>query len=65
MFQKKSFADDGYEHINRDRNPYLSFNRVFGSAVECLYSQMLLNPFEEQFDLPAALVKIGNCQSRQ
>jgi hypothetical protein len=52
----KSFTNDGNKHISRDGNPYLSFYRVFRSAVECLYPQMLLDPFEEQLDLPTTLV---------
>jgi len=52
----KSFADNGNEHINRDGNPYLSFDRVFRSAVKCFYPQMLFNPFKEQLDLPTTLV---------
>lgn len=58
----KTFTSDGDNNINSDGNSYLSFYRIFGSAVEGVYSQMLLEPFEEQFDLPATLVKVGNRQ---
>ena len=34
--------------------------RILRGAEECLDLQVLLDPFEEQFDLPALLVEIGH-----
>ena len=62
MLQIKTFTNDGNKNVSGNGNPYLSFNRIFGSAVEGLDSQMLFDPFEKQFDLPATLVKVGNRQ---
>ncbi len=52
----------GHEHINRDRDPDLSPQGVLGSAVEILDAQVLLDPFEEQLDLPTAAIKLGDSQ---
>ncbi len=38
----------------------MSLYGIFRSAVEGLDSQVLLDPFEKQFDLPSAFVEIGN-----
>jgi hypothetical protein len=43
----------------------LGFDRVLGGAVEALDPQMLLDPFEEQFHLPATLVQSADSQRRQ
>ena len=38
----------------------MRFDGVFGCSEERLDAQVLLDPFEEQFDLPATFVKLGN-----
>jgi hypothetical protein len=38
----------------------LRFDGVFGRAEERLNAQVLLDPFEEQFHLPAAFVELGD-----
>jgi hypothetical protein len=43
----------------------LAFHRIFGSAVEGFDRQMLFDPLEEDFDLPAAFVEFRNCDGRQ
>ena len=62
--QTKPLPDNGYEHVNRDCDPDLRFDGIFGGAVERFDSKMLLDPFEEQFDLPAGLVQPRDGQSR-
>ena len=59
------FSDDGNKYIGGDGDPYLSLHRIVGSAVECLDSKMLFNPFEEQLYLPSALVELGDRKSRK
>ena len=44
----------------RHSAPDLRFDGVLAGAEEFPDAQVLLYPFEEQFDLPAALVKRGN-----
>ncbi len=43
----------------------MCFDCVFGCAVELFDSQVLFDPFEEKFDLPAAAVKLCDGQRRQ
>ena len=57
--------DDGDEDINRDGDPDLALDRVLGSAEEALDAKMLLDPLEEQLDLPAALVERTERQGRE
>ena len=64
-FQFEFFLDNRYEYVHADRDPYLGLDRVDAGAKKRLDTQVLLDPFEEQFDLPAAFVKLGNGQCRQ
>ena len=59
----EAFFDDGDENVHRDGDPDLGFDSVLGSAEEALDAQVLLDPFEEQFDLPAAFVEFGDGRS--
>ena len=61
----EAFSDDGNKDIGGNGDPYLGFYRIDGRSVEGLDAEMLLDPFEEQFDLPSALVEIGNGQRRK
>ena len=56
---------DGHQHVHADGNPELGLHRVFAGAVEGFDPQMLLDPLEEQFDLPAALVELRDGQRGQ
>jgi hypothetical protein len=47
--------DDGHEHVNADGNPDLRLHRVDAVAIEGFYMQILLDPFEEQLDVPAIM----------
>src|SRR4030095_8394929 len=49
-----------YQEVHRDRNPYLRAYRVVRGPVEALDTQMLFDPFEEQFELPATPVELGD-----
>jgi len=55
-------ADDGDEDVDGDGDPDLRFHSVGRSAIEGFDTKMLLDPFEEQFDLPPAPVKVGDGQ---
>ena len=57
--------DNRYQNVNADGNPDLSLHRVLGCAKKCFDSQVLLDPFEEKFYLPTALVKLNDRQGRQ
>ena len=60
----QTFFQNGDEQINGDGGPDLGAHRVGRGAVKGFDAQMLLDPFEEQFDLPAATIELGNGQSR-
>ena len=61
----EALLDDGDEHVDRDGDPNLRLDGVLGGAEEALDAQVLLGPFEEQFDLPAAFVEPGDGQRRR
>ena len=54
-----------YEQVDGDRDPNLSLQRVWCGSVERFDPQVLFDPFEEQFDLPAAAIKLGDGRGRQ
>ena len=54
--------DNRYQNVNADGNPDLSLHCVFGRAEKCFDSQVLLDPLEKDFYLPAALVKPSDYQ---
>jgi len=58
------FFQNGDEQINGDGGPDLSAHRVGRRAVKGFDPQMLLDPFEEEFDLPAAPIELGDGQCR-
>ncbi|PRC93279.1 hypothetical protein S2091_2017 [Solimicrobium silvestre] len=54
------FFHDGDKNICGDGNLYLGFDGVFAGSQKGFDTQMLFDPFEEQFDLPALLVQRGD-----
>lgn len=54
-----------HQHISAGRNPYLGLDGVGTGAKKALDAQILFNPFEEQFHLPAAFVELGDGGSGQ
>ena len=63
--QVEALLDDGDEDVDRDGDPDLGFHGVFRGPEEPLDAQMLLDPLEEQLDLPAAAIEISNDAGRQ
>ena len=63
--QAEPFADDGDQNVDADGDPDLGLDRVLAGAEKALDTQMLLDPFEEQFHLPALLVDLRDDQGRQ
>jgi len=64
-FDPQFLFDDGDKHVDADRDPDLRLHGIVGRAVESFDSQMLLDPFEEQLDLPTALVEPRDRERRQ
>ena len=58
----QTFFQNGDEQVNGDGNPDLGAHRVGRRAVKGLDAQMLLDPFEEEFDLPASAIELGDGQ---
>src|ERR1039458_1510325 len=62
--QMQTFFQNGDEQIDGDGRPDLGAHRVGRRAVKGFDAQRLLEPFEEEFDLPASPIELGNGQSR-
>ncbi len=60
VIEAEMLAGDGQKAISRDSRPYLNTHRVFRGSIEYFDPQVVLDPFEKQFDLPALLVKLGD-----
>ena len=60
----QTFFQNGDEHVNGDGGPDLGAHRIGRRAVKSFDTQMLLDPFEEQFDLPASAIELGDGQRR-
>ena len=58
----QSFFHNGDQHVCGYGNPHLRFDGVLRRAEESLDTQVLLDPFEEEFHLPAAFVQFANSQ---
>jgi hypothetical protein len=50
-FHAKPLTHYRHQHINRDRDPYLSFHRVLAGSEKCLDAQVLFDPLEQQGDI--------------
>jgi hypothetical protein len=47
----EAFSHDGYQDIDRYRDPDLRFHRVLAHAVKGFDAQMLLDPAKQQGDI--------------
>jgi hypothetical protein len=54
--------DDGDEYVDAHGAPDLGLGGVFGDAEKGFDAQVLLDPFEEEFDLPASFVELGDAE---
>jgi len=54
------FFNDGNKDENRKRNPDLGVDGIRCRAIEGLDAEMLLDPLEEQFNLPARSIEFCN-----
>lgn len=60
----ETFFQNGDEQIDGNGRPDLGAHRVWRRAVKGFDAQMLLDPFEEEFDLPATAIELGDGQRR-
>ena len=63
--ERQALLDDRGEDIDRDGDPDLSLHGVLGCPIERLDPKVLLDPSEEQFDLPAEFIKQRDGQRGQ
>jgi len=61
----KFFLNNGDEHVGGHGAPDLRLDCVLAVAQKLLDAQVLLDPFEKQFHLPAAFVQRSDGQGRQ
>jgi len=57
--------ETGNFEVNADGDPNLGLHGILAGAEKRFDTKVLLDPFEEQFDLPAALVKVRDAQGRK
>jgi len=60
----QTFFQNGDEQINGDGAPDLGAHGVGAGAIKGFDAQMLLDPFEEQFDLPPVPIQLSDGQRR-
>lgn len=58
LAQAGGLIENGHQQVGAHRDPYLGLHGVLAGAVEGLDPEVLLDPFEEQLDLPAGLVDL-------
>lgn len=58
--QMQAFLGNGDQHVGADCDPDLRLDRVLVGAIKRLDAQMLLDPFEKQFDLPTLAIQVRN-----
>jgi hypothetical protein len=58
--QIKPLFHNCYQQIDTDGNPNLGFYCIERYSKERFYSQVLFDPFEKQFYLPALFVDAGH-----
>ena len=57
--------DPRQQQISDQGGPDLDQHRILGGAVKGLNFQVLLDPLEKEFDMPAAAVEFSDLQGRQ
>jgi len=57
--------DPHQQQVSDQGGPDLDQHRILGGAVKGLNFQVLLDPLEKEFYLPAAAVEFGHFQGRQ
>ena len=63
--QGQTLLQDRDQYVDGDGNPDLSLHGVLTIAVKGFDAQVLLDPLEEEFHLPARLVQLSDGESRE
>jgi hypothetical protein len=56
------FFDDSDQDVNGNSDPDLGLDGIFGRTIKGFDPEMLFDPLEKQFDLPATVVKLCDGQ---
>lgn len=64
-FQSEFFANDEQQGVYSERTPELSFDGVWFASEEHLDPQVLLEPLEKEFDLPARFIEQRDFECRE
>src|SRR5262245_43956824 len=65
MRESQLFFNDGDQNVDCHSNPDLGLHTVGGRAEKTFDTQVLFDPFEEQFDLPTLAINRCDGQSRK
>ena len=65
MRQLEPFLQNSDQHVSADRDPDLRLHGVLAGAEKRLDAQVLLDPLEEQLDLPALPIQLRDESGRQ
>ena len=60
MRQLEPFLHDRDQHVRADCDPDLRLHGVLAGTEKRFYTQVLLDPLEEQFDLPALPIQLSD-----
>lgn len=63
LVQAAGLIENGHHQVGADGDPDLRLHGVLAGAEEGLDSEVLLDPFEEELDLPASLVDLRRHKS--
>lgn len=63
--QFEALTHDGHQQVHAQRDPQLGLDRVGRVAEKHLDPQVLLDPFEKQFHLPATVIEFADRAGRQ
>lgn len=61
----KSLPENRHQQVDRNGNPDLGAHGIFAGAIKSFDTQVLLNPFEKQLDLPARSINLRHRQCWQ
>jgi hypothetical protein len=65
VLEAKPFFEDGDQGVGGHGSPDLSFDGIGRGSKEPLYPQMLLDPLEEQFNLPSLMINRCHVERRK
>ena len=65
VMESEAFFENGNQNVNGNRDPDLGFDAVGRGTKEAVDSEVLFDPFEKEFDLPASSIEGSDSERRQ